>query len=228
MRVEMKMSVMASLAEIGLSGQSPAEIVLTTFSPDKRTHASVVGIRAIGKSKVLLRIFTNTRTFRNILQSRAAVINIVKDVNLLASLALKRFPRFGDFKLKFKKSGHVNAPRLAKTDARVEVEVEKVERTKISDEIGSSEVAYITARVKNIEVINPSIHPFKRSEFFVIESAILATRIKEALKNGRDEVAKKKFLELGEYVEKCRRIAPHSGELNLMIRIKDLFKNEMG
>lgn len=228
MRAEMEMPVMSSLSEIGLSEQSPAEIVLTTFSPDKRPHASVVGIKAMGGSKVLLRIFANTRTFQNILQSRAAVINIVRDVNLLASLALKRFPRFSKIAPKFEKSGHVNAPRLAKTDARVEVEVEKVERTKISDEIGSSEVAYITARVKNIEVINPSIHPFKRSKFFVIESAILATRIKEALKNGRDEVAKKKFLELSEYVEKCRRIAPHSGELNLMVRIKDLFKNEMG
>ncbi len=224
----MKTRVMSSLTKIGLTKQSPAEIVLTTFSPDKRPHASVIGIRTIGKSKVLLRIFTDTRTFRNLLQSRAAVINIVRDVNLLASLALKEFPGFGKIALKFEKSGHVNAPKLAKTDARVEVEVEEVERAKISDEIGSSEVAYITARVKNIEVINPSIHPFKRSEFFVIESVILATRIKEALKNGRDEVAKKKFLELGEYVEKCRRIAPRSGELNLMIKIKDLFKNEVG
>lgn len=222
------MPVIYSLAEIGLSEQSPAEIVLTTFSPDKKPHASVVGIRTIGKSKVLLRIFTNTRTFRNLLQSRAAVINIVRDVNLLASLALNGSLRFGKITLKFEKLGHVNAPRLAKTDARVDVEVEKVGRAKIADEIGSSEVAHITARVKNIEVINPSIRPFKRSEFFVIESAILATRIKEALKNGRDEVAKKKFLELSEYVEKCRRIAPHSGELNLMKKIKDLFKNEMG
>lgn len=222
------MPVIYSLAEIGLSEQSPAEIVLTTFSPDKKPHASVVGIRTIGKSKVLLRIFTNTRTFRNLLQSRAAVINIVRDVNLLASLALNGSPRFGKITLKFEKLGYVNAPRLAKTDARVEVEVEKVGRAKIADEIGSSEVAHITARVKNIEVINPSIRPFKRSEFFVIESAILATRIKEALKNGRDEVAKKRFLELSEYVEKCRRIAPHSGELNLMKKIKDLFKNEMG
>ena len=224
----MKMKVKPSLTRIGLEKQSPAEIVLTTFSPDKKPHASVVGVRAIGSSRVLLRIFTNTRTFKNILQSRAAVINIVRDVNQLASLALKRFPSFGKITLKFEKSEYVNAPRLAKTDARVEVEVERVKRAKISDEIGNSEVAYITARVKNIEVINLSIRPFKRSEFFVIESAILATRIKEALKNGRDEVAKKKFLELSGYVEKCRRIAPESGELNLMLKIKDLFKNEMG
>lgn len=224
----MKMQVMPSLAKIGLTKHSSAEIVLTTFSPEKKPHASVVGVMAIGSSRVLLKIFTNTRTFKNIIQSRAAIINILRDLDLLASLALKGFRRFGKIALKFRKSEHVNAPILAKTDARVEVEVERVKRAKISDEIGSSEVAYITARVKNIEVINPSIHPFKRSEFFVIESAILATRIKEALKNGRDEVAKKKFLELSGYVEKCRRIAPESGELNLMLKIKDLFKNEMG
>jgi hypothetical protein len=219
---------MSSLAEIGLAERSPAEIVLTTFSPDKRPYASVVGIRAVGESSVSLRIFTNTRTFRNLLQSRAAVVNVVRDVRLLASIALKEFPSFGKIVLEFKGPEHVNAPKLVKADARVEVEVEEVERAKISDEIGSSEVAYITARVKNIEIIKPSVHPFKRSEFFVIEAAILATRIKEAVKHGKDEVARKKFLELEKYVERCRRIAPQSSELDLMVKIKDLFKNEVG
>ncbi len=228
MHVEMKMPVMSSLAETGLSEQSPAEIILTTFSPDKRPHASVVGIKTINQSKLFLRIFTNTRTFQNLLHSKAAVINIVRDVELLVSLALKEFTSFGKIAIEFEKSRNVNAPKLAKSDAHVEIEVEKVERAKISDEIGSSEVAHITARVKNIELITPSIYPFKRSEFFVTESAILATRVKEALKNGKYDVAKKKFLEISEYLEKCRRIAPHSVELNLMIKIKGLFKNEMG
>lgn len=216
------------MEEIGLSGKSPAEIVLTTFSPDKRPHASVAGITTMEGSKVLLRIFTDTKTFRNILRHRAAVINIVKDVNLLASIALREFPLFGKISLKFETSGRVNAPILAKTDVYVETEVARVKREKISDEIGTSEVAYIVAKVKNIKVTNPSPHLFKRPEFFVVESAILATRIKEALKRGRGEVARKKFLELSEYVEKCRRIAPRSKELNLMIKIKGLFKNEMG
>ncbi len=223
-----KVLITYSLEEIGLSGKSPSEIVLTTFSPDKRPHASVAGITTMGNSKVLLRIFTDTKTFKNIIRNKAAVINIVKDVNLLASIALRDFPLFGKISLKFEKSGHVKAPRLAKHDAHVEIEVTGVKREKISDEIGSSEVAHIVAKAISIGVTNPSPHPFKRSEFFVIESAILATRINEALKRDRGEVARKKFLELSEYVEKCRRIAPRSKDLKLMTKIKGLFKNEMG
>lgn len=224
----MKTRVIFSLNEIGLAKQSPAEIVLTTFSSDKKPHASVAGVVATGRSRVLLRIFTKTRTFQNIIRWRAAGINIVRDVNLLASVALKGIPRFDKFSPKFEKSNHVNAPRLAEADAHLEIEVESVKIENISDEIGTSEVAYITASVKNIGVVNPSIRPFKRSEFFVIESAILATRIWEAFKNGRNEIAKKKLIELDEYVERCRRIAPNSGDLKLVVKIQSLFKNRAG
>jgi hypothetical protein len=219
---------MSLLAEIGLTEGSPAEIVLTTFSFNGRPHASAMGVRARGKSKVVLAVFTNTKTFKNFLRSKVAVINIVKDVEFLVSLALKDLLGFNENTLKFKKSEHVNAPKLEEADAYVEIETEKVEKAKISDEVGSSEVAYITARIKNIEVLNPSVHPFKRSEFFMIESAVLATRIREALKNDRKEAAERLFLELNKYGDKCRRIAPNSRELNLITRIINSLKREMG
>lgn len=219
---------MSLLAEIGLTEGSPAEIVLTTFSFNGRPHTSAMGVRARGKSKVVLAVFTNTKTFKNLLRSKAAVINIVKDVEFLVSLALKDLLGFNENTLKFKKSEHVNAPKLEEANAYVEIETEKVEKAKISDEVGSSEVAYITARIKNIEVLNPSVHPFKRSEFFMIESAVLATRIKEALKNDRKEAAERLFLELNKYKDKCRRIAPNSRELNLITRIINSLKSEMG
>lgn len=219
---------MSLLAEMGLTEGSPAEIVLTTFSFKGRPHASAMGVKARGRSKVVLAVFTNTKTFQNLLRSKAAVINIVKDVEFLVSLALKDLLGFNETALKFKKSEHVNAPKLEEADAYVEIETEKVEKAKISDEVGSSEVAYITARIKNIEVLNPSVHPFKRSELFIIESAVLATRIREALKNNRKEAAERLFLELNKYRDKCRRIAPNSRELNLITRIINSLKSEMG
>lgn len=213
--------------EVGLTEGSPAEVVLTTFSSNGRPHASAMGVKTRGKSKVALTVFTNTKTFQNLLRSKAAVINIVKDAEFLVSLALKDLLGFNENTLKFKKSEHVNAPKLEEADAYVEIETEKVEKAKISDEVGSSEVAYITTRIKNIEVLNPSVHPFKRSELFMIESAVLATRIGEALKNDRKEAAERLFLELSKYEDKCRRIAPHSRELNLITRIINSLKSEM-
>jgi hypothetical protein len=223
-----KMQTMSSLAEVGITEESPAEVILTTFSPSGRPHASVMGVMARGKSAVVLKVFTYTKTFQNFRRSKAAVINIVRNVELLSSIALKDLLGFDEDALEFKKSKHVNAPRLEGADAWVEVEIQRMERKKISDEIGSSEVAHITAKVKNIEILNPGVHPLRRPESFAIEAAVLATRIREALKNNRRETAKKLFLELKEYEKKCRRTTPQSGELNLIMRIIDSLKSSMG
>jgi hypothetical protein len=187
-----------------------------------------VGVWARGKSDVALKVFTDSETFQNLLRSKAAVINIVRDVELLSSIALRDLLEFDEGSLKFKESKHVNAPRLDGVDAWVEVEVERIRREKISDEVGISEVANVTARVKNIEVLNPGARPFKRSELFAIEAAVLATRIDEAIKNDRREAAKRLFVELEEYQRRCRRVAPRSGELNLITKIIESLKTKVG
>ena len=216
---------MPSLEKISLSEESPAEIVLTTFYPDGRPHASTMSARADGNSKVLLRIFTSTNSFQNISRTKAAVINIVRDVELLAGLALKDLLNFGESRLSFKSSKCVNAPRLVGADAWVEIEVEEIRKYQISDELGPSEVAYLTAGVRDIEVGNPTTHPFKRSESFVIESAILATRILEALKRGREKTAKEMLNKLAEYQKKCELIAPNSKDSRIVAVMIDSFKN---
>lgn len=219
---------MSSLAEIGLTEESPAEVVLTTFSTSRRPHASVMGVWAREKLNVVLEVFTDTETFQNLFQSKAAVINIVRDVELLSSIALRDLLGFDEGSLKFERSKHVNAPRLEGADAWVEVKVKGVRKEKISDEVGISEVAKVTARVKNIEVLNPGARPFKRSELFAIEAAVLTTRIKEAIKNDRRGTAKRLFLELKEYQRRCRRVAPRSWELNLITKIIDSLKTKVG
>jgi len=219
---------MSSLTEVGLTGESPAEVILTTFSPSGRPHASVMGVRARGKSEVTLKVFTDTETFQNLRRSKAAVINIVRNAKLLSSIALKDLLGFDEGTLKFKKSDRVNAPRLEGAEAWVEVEVKGMRKKKISDEVGSSEVANVIMGVKNVEILNPSVHPFRRSELFAIEAAVLATRIEEALKKGRRETAERLFLELEEYGKKCQRIAPRTGELNMIMKIIDLLKRKVG
>lgn len=40
---------MASLRDVGLGKESPVEVILSTFYPDGRPHASAVGIKAKGR-----------------------------------------------------------------------------------------------------------------------------------------------------------------------------------
>lgn len=220
--------MMVTLAELGLSAESPAEIVLTTLSPTGEPHASTIGAKADGESRIKLKVFTDTKTFENIAHRGAAVINITRDAGLLAGLALKEILGFEQESLRFEKSKHVDAPRLLGADAFIEFEVEEMERASVSDEIGISEVAYITGRVKGIEAKRRPARPFKRADFFVIEAAIAATRAIEALKRGRREVAGKFLGELEGYLGACERVAPGSREAGLIAKIADSLRGKLG
>jgi hypothetical protein len=218
---------MVSLRDVGLVEESPTEVILSTFYPDGKLHVSVMGVKAKGKSKVLLRIFTDTDTFSNITRSKGAVIIITRDIELMTNIALRRLLNFDESKLDFRSSRRVNAPILSKADAYVEIEVENIRKTKLLDEIGTSEVAYVTASVKNIKVQNSRICPFRRSESFLIESALLATRIMKAVEGGRDRVAEEKYRKLSEYQRECERIAPGSKDSCLISKITRSLKNQM-
>lgn len=219
---------MVSLKEIGLTEEPPAEIVLTTFGPGGSPHASTMGVRASGESKVLLRVFTDTITFLNLSRSGAAVINIVRDPEILAKLALKDLLDFEEVYLRFKNSKCVNAPQLENADAIVEIEIKTSQKEKISDELGALEVAHFEAEVKYIGMQNPNVRPLRRSESLAIESAILATKIIEAMKKGREEIARDIFDKLSEHKKRSELNTPDSKDSRLITKIVDSLARRFG
>lgn len=213
------------LKDIGITRETPGEIVLTTYYPDGKAHSSVIGVRASNKSKIFLKIFIDTKTFRNISETKAAVINVTRNAELLTNIALKDLLKFNERRLNFESSRFVNAPRLVDADAYVEIEVKDIRVSTLSDEIGTSKVAQIRANVKNIEVRNQKIHPFRRSELYLIESAVLATRVMEALRRGKRVIARKFLARLNDIRKECERIAPKSKDSHLITRIVNSLKN---
>ena len=214
------MKPVASIESLGLDERSPSEIVLTTFLPNWVPYASTIGVRARGGS-VLLEVFTDTQTFKNLVERGAAVINFVGDARLLARLALKKLLGFDPTKLSYTKSTRVDAPKLDGAEAHVEIEVKSLDRKEISDELGTSEVAEILAEVRGVEILNPRVRPLKRAESFVIESAVLASRVAEAVRRGKREVAERLFGELGAYRKRCETLAPSSDDTRLITEIID-------
>ena len=211
---------MISPGRLGLDERSPSEIVLSTFLPNGSPHASVVGVKVKGDG-VVFRVFTDTRTYENLVGRRAAVINIIRDVRLMAKLALKRLTGFDTGGLSFTGSTRVDAPKLEGAEAHLEIEVKSIDREEISDELGPSEVAEILGEVKGAEIQSPAVRPFKRSEFLVIESAVLASRIAEADRRGKRSVAKALREELGVCRGKCEAVAPGSEDLQTITEIID-------
>ncbi len=88
-------------------------------------------------------------------------------------------------------------------------------------------MAKIMANVENIDIDNPRPRNFKRSDFLLIESSILATRVIEAINNERKSIARKKIQEIKKYLKKCEKIVPNSSRKKLISKILDYLKKEM-
>lgn len=219
---------MNSLKKLGLSKEPQSEIVMTTFSLGGKPHASAIGVRVSGESKVSLKVFTDTITYENLSNSHAAVINIVRDVELVANLALRDLLNFNDRALSFKSSKCVNAPRLENADAFVEIEVESLRKRRILDKLGASEVAYFMARVKCVDMQKPAARAIRKSESLAIESAVLATRIVVAMKRGKEKIAKKMFLKIVKYKEKSALVGPNQKDSHLITKIVESLRRRFG
>jgi hypothetical protein len=191
---------------MGFRSHCPAEVVLTTFCPNGKPHASTTGAWAKG-NLILLKIFTDTQTFRNLIHSRAAVINITPDRELLVKLALKDLLNFSVRELEFGKSKFVNAPRLKKADGFIEVEVKNSRIEKVSDEFGVSEISYFETGVKHIDIRKPRlrVQVIDKSRPGVLRGAVLATKIIVAVKKGRTEKAREVFDLLSKISKRIKR-----------------------
>ncbi len=219
---------MVSLKDVGITHDSPAEVVLTTFYPNGNPHAAIVGVTAKGEKLLLLRIFLDTKTYQNVVAAKSGVINITNNAELIAKIALPDISGLDEKTLDYKNSEYVNAPKLTGADAHVEIVTSNIQEAQWSDDIGASKVAHIITYVKNIELSKPSTHPFKRTDSFLIESAVLASKALEALKNDRTEVAKKLLKKIDQYKSECKRIAPESKYFYFISKITSYLKNRLG
>ncbi len=218
---------MVSLKDIGL-GEETAEIVLTTYGPDGKPHASTMGVKAAAGSKVLLRVFSDTQTFRNLVSTGGAIINIVRDTGLLAGLALKDLLNFDVSELKFVSSKCVNAPRLKDGEAFVEIEVQNFRKGQVTDQLGTSEVGYFETKVKCVEVGNLGVRAIRRTESIGVESAILATKIIEAMKKKKKKISYQMFHKLLKYKEDYKRGSPNSKDYPVIEKIVAALSRRFG
>lgn len=215
---------MTLLQEIGFDKHSPSETILTTFDKDGNPNASAIGVWKENDAKIKLRLFAGTQTYQNVQNKRVAAINITSDSIFLIKQGLPEIFSAEEREINFKKARKIDAPYLAKADVIIEFEIEEMSEKTITDRIGTSKMAEIIGSVENIVVKNTNPRPFKRSELYLIESAVLATRVIEARKKGQAEISEEIVEEIKYFKEKCEKIAPKSKELRTIVKILDFFK----
>lgn len=214
---------MPTLDELGFTITDILETVLTTYDSEKNPHASAVGVKKIGDRKIGFKLFGDTQTYRNLSEKEVGVVNLVNDARIIVENGLSEIFREKN-NTEFKGSGKIDAPTLSEYDASIDFRVASIDRETIYDEVGESKVAKIVGEVENIDIDGLSPQNFKRSDFYLIESAILASRAIVAIDNENKSIAEKKIREIGEYLKKCKSIAPDSSRRRYISKILNHLK----
>jgi hypothetical protein len=149
------------------------ETVVTTQDEDGETNFAAMGV-VWGEDRLVIRPYVDTRTFRNLVRGREAVVNVTDDVLVFAKSALsrERFPS--------RPATRVQGAILADACYWREVLVEEVAAPEPRP--GGGRRADVTTRV----VAGAVGRPFAglcRAKHAVVEASILASRVRRLPKD---------------------------------------------
>jgi hypothetical protein len=191
-----------SLSDLGFIKNCIFEAIVSTYSIENLPNAAPMGIMTDDMQSLIIKPYTTSQTYRNILLQKCAVINITSDPIIYYKTTFK------DDKLPldwFEKADKVNAPKLKNADAFIEVKVNEIENIK--------DRAKVLCEVINIASAKVKPKAYCRATFAVIESIIHTTRINFQ----KDEKKVEELTRLVKhYYALVERVAPNSIYLDMM------------
>jgi len=215
--------MMASLRELGLR-DSPGEVILSTLNPDSSPHAAAVGVRARGEGEVEMLLFHPSVSLSNLRREGEGVLNVTDDASLLVRVGLKNL--LPPPKLEFLPSKAVRTPKISGMRGYAYLRVKRVEEREVEDELGTSTAHLFLCKAVEVEVNSPGVKPFLRSEFFLLEAAVKASRILVARERGLK--VRRMMEELRRLVEECLRLSPSSREAETARELLEAVERRVG
>jgi hypothetical protein len=161
-----------------------------------------MGVINDGMNRLIIKPYTTTQTYGNILLYKCAVVNITSDPIVFYKTAFKNDNRVPINW--FEKADLVDAPRLKIADACIEVKAIKIKDAKEDRAKVLCEVVSITPVMKSAP------KAYCRAAFALIESTIHATRIEVFLSDGEKERAKELIRLVKYYDALVKKVAPSS------------------
>ena len=219
--------------EFGLKVDYLYEVIATTYSIDEKSknivpNASCMGIRLLKNNQISTHPFPSTITYTNLRENSFFVINFVNNVYLYALAALKEpnshiglteFP-FKYYNFKELNSKKVALPYIRKAWAYLICEeTEQLEKVKKSD-LGDYNITEFRLKVLESERLKESFNLFNRADNLIIESIILATRIKIAENSDKKDLHNKYLNQLTVNLEKIENFGRNKKALKAVNLIK--------
>ena len=204
------------LAKLNLNPGYIYETIVTTYNPqDKMPNAAPMGIAFHDEKTVVISPYMTTQTFKNIQQTRYAVINFIYDLDTFFESA------FGTNKPKlplhrFKPSKKVPVPGLKDAFAYVEVETLEIQK--------DASRAKIIAEIKTWDVGQIPCFPINRGYNLVLESIIHATRIVEFRDD--EKLVGPLITLIKQYSTLVTKVAPEGKLVALMAQLENLIEKK--
>jgi len=199
-----------SLSDLGFTKNCIFEVIVSTYGTNHMPNAAPMGVMIDDMDRFIIKPYTASQTYSNILLQKCAVINITSDPIVYYKTAFKdanpdkRVPV--DW---FEKADLVNAPKLKNADACIEVKAIKIENKK-------GDRAKVLCEVVNIAPINIVPKAYCRANFALIESIIHATRINVFLSKDEKERAEELIKLVKYYDALVDKVAPSSAYSDIM------------
>ena len=203
---------MISLEDLGFVKGVIFETIVSTYTKQGSPNIAPMGVIKVDPKKIMIKIYKSSNTYKNIKSKKCAVINLSSDPVLFYKTAIKE----SDIGVKivddlFEKGDLVNAPRLKKAEANIEVSVLNINDLDL-------EKAEIILEVKKIKTAVCLPKVYCRAFSATIESIILATRIKPYLVGNQlqQKQAEKMIEKVKCFEEIIKRTAPKSEFTDIM------------
>lgn len=208
------MSTVSSLSDLGFIKNSMFEAIVSTYGADGMPNAAPMGVMTDDVHQLIIKPYTKSQTYRNILLRRCAVINLTSNPVIYYKTAFKDANPDNKVPFEwFERSDLVDAPKLKNVDVCIEAKIIKVEDVE-------KDRARVLCKVEKIDPI-VRVYPraYCRAPFAVIESIIHATRIEVFLSNDKKEKAEELIDLVKHYDALVRRVAPNSAYIQIIADI---------
>jgi len=207
---------MTKLTDFGFLEGTIFEVILSTYNKDGTPNAAPMGAILQNPQTLSLNIYNSSQTSQNLNASGCAVLNLTRDIEVFYKTTFKEANPDGKLTQEwFEKAEVVNAPKLRRADATIDVSVTDMkpfgaDKTKFTFEV----------RQINTTMLYPQV--YCRAKALTLEAIIHATRVKAFV---NDEKQQKNISKLLATIENSRdiinRVAPNSIYSAIMV---DLIK----
>ncbi|BAJ51113.1 hypothetical protein CSUB_C1262 [Candidatus Caldarchaeum subterraneum] len=155
---------MKKVSELGFRTDSWYEVIVSTYLENGEPHFAAMGCGLIDDEHLIVKPYTNTETYRNLLSHRAAAVNVTNEpYHFYAAVFNKPLPH--------RRGEKVTAPLLDGAEAWIEAVVENISAD-------TPDRATVTLTPITITSAQPVTRPYSRASHAIVEMLIHYTRVK--------------------------------------------------